>query len=114
LRAHELCGGVRVAHLLRFLCCYSICHYVLCSDVRYDFRIQTMVCSTLSAVVCRRVYVLFTLFVFGLHSGVQQRLCSCFSYLSLVSCVPNVASFSVPSILFIAPSVFSNVYLLHL
>jgi hypothetical protein len=29
-----------------------------------------------------------------------------------VSCVPNVASFSVPSILFIAPSVFSNVYLL--
>jgi hypothetical protein len=114
LRAHEFCGGVRVAHLLSFLCCHIICLYVLCSDVRYDVRIQTMVCSTLSPVVCMGVYVLFTLFVFGLHSGVKQRLCSCFSYLRLVSCVPNVASYSVPSIFFYCPSVFSNVYLLHL
>ena len=71
---------------LVFLCCPVICLYVLssvllislgffvlscyvalcfpCCDVRYDFRIKTMLCSSLPPAVCSRVHVLFTLFVF--------------------------------------------------
>jgi hypothetical protein len=34
------------------------------SEFRYDFRIKTIQDSSLPPVVCRRVHVLFTLFVF--------------------------------------------------
>jgi len=37
---------------------------VPCCDIRYDFRMQTMFDSSLSQVVCRRIHVLITLFVF--------------------------------------------------
>ena len=59
-------GRVRVAHLFSFLCCHKMCFYVLrsCCNVRYDFCIQTMFGLSLPPVVCRRVHVLFTLFVF--------------------------------------------------
>ena len=52
--------------------------------------------------VCRRSYVLFTLFVFA-HSDVQHILCCvfCFVCLCLVSCVPNVANISRLSLMFI-------------
>ena len=37
---------------------------VPCDDFRYDVRIKTMFGSSLPPVVCKRVHVLFTLFVF--------------------------------------------------
>jgi hypothetical protein len=40
---------------------------VPCCDVRYDFGIKTMLGSSLSLIVCRRVHVLFTLFVFVIN-----------------------------------------------
>ena len=52
----------RIAHLLSFLCCLIMCFYVPRCDVRYDFRIKTMLDSSLPPVVCRRAHVLFVLF----------------------------------------------------
>jgi hypothetical protein len=48
------------------LSCSIMCRYVLssCCDVRYDFRIKTMFGSSSPPVVCRRAYILSTLFVF--------------------------------------------------
>ena len=66
----------RMAHvLLCFLCMFAnsnVQHFVLsnvfmfwvsCCDVRYDFHIKTMFGSPLYLAVCRKVHVLFTLFV---------------------------------------------------
>ncbi len=44
----------------------SSCVFTLlvpCCDIRYDFRQKTMISSSLPPVVCRRVHVLFVLFV---------------------------------------------------
>jgi hypothetical protein len=54
--------------LLIFLvfCVFLLCVFTLLvpnCDFRYDFRMKTMFGSYLSAVVCRRAHVLFTLFV---------------------------------------------------
>ena len=60
-----LCSEFRVTHFFSFfvLSCYvALCFP--CCDVRYDFRIKTMLCSSLPPAVCSRVHVLFTLFVF--------------------------------------------------
>jgi hypothetical protein len=78
-------------------------------DVRYDFRIKTMFIdsSSLPPIICRRVHVLFTLFVLFAYSGVQHILCCAF--ILFVFVLPNVASFSGLSI-FDCPSVFSYVY----
>ena len=35
-----------------------------CCELRYDFSIETMFCSSLPPVVCRMAHTLFTLFVF--------------------------------------------------
>ena len=43
------------------LCVFTF--IVPCCDIRYDFHIQNMVCSSFPPVVCRRYHVLFTLFV---------------------------------------------------
>ena len=95
--------------------------YVFCVVIVYVITFCVVTSATISAYKLWSVRLYLRLFVGGFMSYLRylclvciQRLCSCFSYLRLVSCVPNVASFSVPSILFIAPSVFSNVYLLHL
>jgi hypothetical protein len=58
-------GGVRVAHLL-ILCCTIMCLHVRCSMLWCPLRFphKTMFCSSLPPVVCMRVHVLFTLFVF--------------------------------------------------
>ena len=60
------------------------------SEFRYDFRINTMLDSSLPPVVCRRFHVLFTAFVFVY----VWHVVFCFSS----SCVPYVASFSGMSI----------------
>jgi hypothetical protein len=67
--------------------CRGLKYSIPCCDVRYDFHIKTMFCSSLPLVVCRRVHVLFTLFVFA-HSGVQHILCCIFALFvfGLVSC----------------------------
>jgi len=55
-----------------------------------------MLGSSLSPVVCRRTYVLFTLFVFvcaqWCHSHIM--LCFCFVCFRLVTCVSSVVGFS--------------------
>jgi hypothetical protein len=65
-------------HLFTLLCVFTF---------RYDFRIKTMLDSSLPPVVCRRVHVLFTLFVFAYVWHIVL-CCVCFS----ASCVPYVAS----------------------
>jgi len=60
----------------------------------YDDCIKTMFGSSIPPVVCMRVHVLITLFVFVcVHSGVQHMLCCVFVCFTS-SCVPYVASFS--------------------
>ena len=53
----------------RMLCCVVLlslfAFIVLSCDVRYDFCIKRMFGSSLPPAVCRRAYVLFTLFVFA-------------------------------------------------
>jgi hypothetical protein len=45
------------------LCVFKF--WVPCCDVRYDFRLKTIIGSSLPPVVCRRFHVLFKLFVFA-------------------------------------------------
>jgi len=77
--------------------------WVPCCDVRYDFRTKTMFVSSLPQVVCRRVYILFMLFVFvcAFVCPTHIVLCLCFV------CLRLVVSFSGLSI-FDCPLVFSN------
>ena len=60
-------GWTRVSHLFSFLCCPIMCLCVLNSVLwcPLHFRIKTMFGSSWPPVVCRRAYVLFTLFVVG-------------------------------------------------
>ena len=44
---------------------YDFTFLVSCCNVRYDFRIKTMLGSSLSPVICMRAHVLFTLCVFA-------------------------------------------------
>jgi hypothetical protein len=70
--------------------------WVPCCDVRYDFRMKTMLGSSFPPVVCRMVDVLFLFYLcLFTHSGVQHILCCVFVLhcLRLVF-VLNVASFS--------------------
>jgi hypothetical protein len=55
-------------------------------DVCYDFHLKMMFGSSLPPVVCRRAHVLFMLFVFVCHSGVQHILCCVFVMFFLVLC----------------------------
>jgi hypothetical protein len=71
-----LVGSVLLLFLV-FLCCSIMWLYVLSSVLWCPLRflLKTMLCSSLSPVVCRRTHVLFTLFV---HNGVQHILCCVF------------------------------------
>ena len=73
-----LCG-VRVARRFSFLCFPIICLYVPRSVLWWPLRIKTIIGSSFPRVVCRREHVLFTLFVFVWHSGVQPILCCVFA-----------------------------------
>ena len=84
--------------------------WVPCCDVRYDFRIKAMLCSSVSPVVCRKIDVLFTLFELACAKGGPTyiiMLCLCFVCLCLVHLMLSV---SLDCLFLIAPSVFSNVY----
>jgi hypothetical protein len=78
----------------------------------YDFSIKTMFGSFLPPVVCRRVHVLFTLFVFDCSFVVSITYCVVFCFSS--SCVPYMLPISLDCPCLIAPSVFSNVYLVSI
>ena len=73
------------------------------SEFRYDFRINTMLDSSLPPVVCRRFHVLFTAFVFVY----VWHIVLCFVFLRLVYPMLPV-SLECPFV--IALSVFSDVY----
>jgi hypothetical protein len=66
------------------LCVFTF--WAPCCDVRYDFRIKMMFCSSLPPVVCRGTHVLFTLFVFVCEQWFPTRIvmCVCFVFLRLV------------------------------
>ena len=108
-------GGVRDAHLFSFWCFPIMCFYVLNSvlyicDVRYDFRIKTMLGSSVSPVVCRKIHVLFTLFELACAKWCPTyiiMLCLCFVCLCLVHLMLPV---SLDCLFLIDPSVISNVY----
>ena len=54
-----------VSVLLIFLVFCVFTFSVQCREVRYDFRIKTVFGSSLPLVVCRKLHVLFALFVFA-------------------------------------------------
>ena len=93
------------------LCSFVLCVFTLwvpCCDVRYDFRIKTMVGSSLPPVVCGRGSFLNYLRCLCLSAcdGVRHVLCCVF-----LRIVCAVLPFSLDCPFLIAPSVFSNVYL---
>ena len=86
----------------------------MCCDVRYDFRIKTMLGSSLPPVVYWRNHVLFTLFVLLAYINwcpIHIMLCLCFVCRRLVYPMLPV-SLDCPFLL--APLVFSNVYLTYM
>jgi hypothetical protein len=107
------------AHVLLCVLCmfaYSdVQHVALSNDFTFcvpccDVRIKTMFDSLIPPVVCRRVHVLFTLFVF-VHSGVQHILCCVFVLFVFVLClVYLMLSVSLDCPFLITPSVIFNVY----
>jgi hypothetical protein len=74
------------------LCVFTF--WVPCCDVRYDFRIKSMLGSSLPPVVYRGgsclIYVICALLA---HVGVKHILCCVFVWFSSI-CVPCAASFS--------------------
>jgi len=72
---------------------------VPCCDVRYDFHIKTMFGSSLCPVVCRRVHILFTLFVRMPIVGYNTHCVVCLWVFFVGFFFVCVASFSVLSIL---------------
>jgi hypothetical protein len=105
-------GEIRVAHLISCLCCpimwFFFTLWIPSCDVRYDFHIKTMFGSSLPPVLCRRVHILFTLFVF-VWVWCLTHIMLCFLLSLSSSCVPGLVSFSALSIL-IAASLFSSFY----
>jgi hypothetical protein len=109
-----LVGSVLLIYLV--ICVVLLCvfiFWVLCCDIRYDFRIKTMFGSFLPPIGCKRVHVLFMLFVFicTLWCPTYIVLCVCFACLLLVC---HILPFSLDCLFLISPSVFSNVFFFKL
>ena len=85
------CPGCRVHTWFHNKCVFTF--WVLCCDGRYDFHTKTMFGSSLPPVVCRRVDVLFTLFVFPCVV-VSNTYCVVFLFCFSLPCVHYCASFS--------------------
>ena len=60
------------------LCVFKF--WVWYCDVRYNFYIKTMFCSSLPRVVCRSAYVLFTLFIFVCVYQCPTHIVLCFCF----------------------------------
>jgi hypothetical protein len=97
-----------------FFCAVLLCvfmFWVPCCDVHYDFHNKAlMLGSSLPPVVCWRAHFLVTLFVVvcALWCTTHIMLCFCCLFLRLV--YPCCQFFWI--VLFIAPLVLSNVYLI--
>ena len=94
------------------LCIVLVCIFVFgvpCCGVRYDVRMKAMFGLYLFPVVCRRVHILFTLFVFVWvwWSPTHVVLCFCFAFLRIMYPMLPV---SLDCLFFIIPSVFYNFY----
>ena len=79
----------RSFHFLNSLCCPNMCFYVLSSVLWYLLRLlhkNDTSSSSLSPVVCKRVHLLFTLFVIvcALWCPTYIMLCFCLASLRLV------------------------------
>jgi hypothetical protein len=74
-----------------FVCCI-VTLWVACCDVRCDYRIETMLGSSLLLVFCGRLMSSLRYLCLFVHSGVQRILCFLFVLFSS-SCVLYVASF---------------------
>ena len=92
--------------IISVFCVVLLCVFSYC-DVRYNFRIQTMFCSSLPSVVCRSVHVLFTLFVFIFVQWCPTHNVLCFIFLLFMYSMLPV---SLDCHFFIDPSVFCNDY----
>ena len=83
---------------------------ILCCDIRFDFRIKTMFDSSSPPVICRRDYVLYTLFVFGCAQWCPTHIVLCFCFVFHRLLYPMLpVSLNCP--FFIAPLAFFSVYL---
>ena len=89
------------------LCVFTF--WVPCCDVRYDFRIKSMLGSSLPPVVYRVVLVLFTLVVLCLRMLVSNIYCVVFLF-GFLRFVYPVLPVSLDYPFLIDPSVLSNVY----
>ena len=108
----EECG--RCCSSFQFLCVVLLCVFtfrVPCCDVCYDYRITAMFCSSFTSSCLQEESCLFYVICVCLRIVMSNTYSVVFLFCLFSSCVPYVASFSGLSIL-IAPSVFSNVYLL--
>ena len=111
---HITHGRVRVTDLFKKNNCvvllYVFTFLVPCCGVRCDFRIKTMLGSSLHPCVCRGAGVFFTLFVFVCAKWCPTHILMCFCLVFLRLVYPMPVSLSGLSF-FITPSVFSNVYI---
>jgi hypothetical protein len=74
-------------HVQIFLLFHDIfTFWIPCCDVRYDFRVNTILGSIYPPVVCRRAHVIYTLFVFAC-AYCAMFLFSLFSGLSIFHCL---------------------------
>jgi hypothetical protein len=77
------CFGLTVLLIFLVVCVVQLCVFtfsVPCCEVRYDFRIKTMIGSSLRAIVCRRAHVLFMLFVFVCIKWWPTHIVLCFCF----------------------------------
>jgi hypothetical protein len=90
---------------------FVLSYYVaLCSEHRDVYRIQMMFGSSLPSFVCRRTHALCTLFVFVCVWWCPTHILLCYCYVFHRLVYPMLpVSLECPFL--IAPSVFSNVYL---
>jgi hypothetical protein len=105
-------GGVRVALLFSCLCCPIVCLYILSSVLWCPLRFphNTMFCSLLPPVVCReRIYHLR--YIVSLRIVVSNTYCDLFLFCFLRLVFP-ILPVSLDCQFLIAPSVFSNIYIL--
>jgi hypothetical protein len=103
---------VRVALLFSCLCCPIVCLYILSSVLWCPLRFphNTMFCSLLPPVVCReRIYHLR--YIVSLRIVVSNTYCDLFLFCFLRLVFP-ILPVSLDCQFLIAPSVFSNIYIL--
>ena len=87
--------AIRIAYLLSFLCCPSMCLYILSSvlwrPLRFPYRNDVR--FVLPPAVCMKVHVVLIMCV-CLRIAMSNIYCVVFLFCLSLSCVPHCASFS--------------------